>query len=72
MTWRAISARPSALGAADARPLTLDARAGSTALRAKGAEALELAKDMCSNANDSRALQPLQLPAGTVLYAVCP
>eukprot|EP00227_Mantoniella_beaufortii_P009231 CAMPEP_0197589730 /NCGR_PEP_ID=MMETSP1326-20131121/10574_1 /TAXON_ID=1155430 /ORGANISM="Genus nov. species nov., Strain RCC2288" /LENGTH=316 /DNA_ID=CAMNT_0043154699 /DNA_START=195 /DNA_END=1141 /DNA_ORIENTATION=- len=42
----------SAAGAADARPLTLDARAGSPALRAKGAEALELAAAMCSDADN--------------------
>ena len=66
MTWRAISARPYALGAADARHLTLDARAGSPALRAKGAEALKLAKEMCSNDNDSRALQAVQFRAGTI------
>ena len=40
-----------AAGAADARPLILDARAGSDAMRRKGAEALELAEDMITSAS---------------------
>ena len=42
-----------AAGAADARPLILDARAGSDAMRRKGAEALKLAEDMIASVASS-------------------
>ena len=45
-TLRRVCEAATAAGAADARALTLDARAGSAAMREKGAAALALAKDM--------------------------
>lgn len=52
-TLKSVCDAAKAAGAADARPLILDARAGSDAMRRKGAEALKLAEDMIASAASS-------------------
>ena len=57
-TLRRVCEAATAAGAADARALTLDARAGSAAMREKGAAALALAKEMagaCDGADGTDA-----------------
>ena len=51
-TLRRVCDAARAAGARDARALTLDARAGSAAMREKGAAALALAKEMASGASE--------------------
>ena len=53
VTLKSVCDAAKAAGAADARSLILDARAGSDAMRRKGAEALKLAEDMIASAASS-------------------